>query len=68
MALVDTPIEKRFERIKTSKPKAKKKEYFSTRLPVGLKKTVRVYCAKHDLTLEDFIEEAVIDRLSKSVK
>ena len=33
---------------------------FSVRMKVDLKKRIKIFCAKNDVTMEDFIKEAVV--------
>ena len=39
-------------------------EMLSTSLPNGLMKRVKVYCDENEMTIQDFVTDAIIDKLA----
>ncbi len=49
-------------------PKEKKEEdlrHLNTRVPKQLIKKIRIYCAENDMNIQDFVAEAVKEKLKK---
>ncbi len=41
------------------------RQHLNTRLPKSMIKQIKIYCATNELSIQDFMTEAVTDRLKK---
>ncbi len=45
-------------------PEETETEMLNTNLPKGLIKRVKAYCSKNEMTIQDFVTDALIDKLT----
>jgi hypothetical protein len=49
----------------TSKADPDERVHINTRLPKSMIKKIKIYCATNEMAIQDFMTEAVADRLKK---